>query len=76
VAGWEVDAYWPSHRLIVELDGWSYHRSRQAFERDRRKDADLTAAGHRVIRITSRRLAHEPHAVTAQLAALLATTPA
>ena len=76
VAGWEVDAYWPAHRLIVELDGWSYHRSRQAFERDRRKDAHLTAAGHRVVRVTWRRLNQQPLAVTAQLGALLAATPA
>jgi very-short-patch-repair endonuclease len=76
VAGWEVDAHWPAHRLIVEIDGWNFHSSRRAFERDRHKDAQLTATGQRVIRITHRRLTHQPHTVTAQLAALLAATPA
>ena len=76
VAGWEVDAFWPAQRLIVEVDGWTYHRTRQAFERDRRKDAALQAAGYRVIRITGRRLTTEPYAVTAQLTLLLAATPA
>ena len=72
VAGYEVDAYWPAHRLVVEIDGWRYHGTRQAFERDRRKDAALQAAGYRVVRITYRRLRNEPHAVSAQLGALLA----
>jgi len=72
VAGFEVDAYWPAERLIVEVDGWAYHSSREAFERDRRKDAALQAAGYRVVRITWRRLTKEPFSVTAQLGALLA----
>src|SRR5687768_14718047 len=28
VAGHEVDAYWPAERLIVEVDGYKYHRTR------------------------------------------------
>jgi very-short-patch-repair endonuclease len=71
VAGWEVDAFWPRHKLIVEVDGFAYHGNRAAFERDRRKDAALTAAGYRVVRITWRQLVREPHAVVALLARLL-----
>jgi hypothetical protein len=52
----EVDFYWPTHRLIVELDGWETHRTRAAFETDRARDAALTAAGWRVVRFTW----HEP----------------
>ena len=44
VHGYRVDAYFPDHHLIVELDGWATHRTRQAFERDRRQDADILAA--------------------------------
>jgi very-short-patch-repair endonuclease len=50
----EVDFCWPSHRLIVELDGWETHRTRAAFEADRAKDAALQAAGWRVLRFTHR----------------------
>jgi very-short-patch-repair endonuclease len=71
VAGWEVDAYWPRERLIVEVDGYAYHGNRAAFERDRRKDAVLTAAGYTVIRITWRQLKHEPLTVVALLARLI-----
>lgn len=71
VAGREVDAYWAAQRLIVEVDGWRYHGSRWAFERDRRKDAALQAAGYRVVRVTARRLREESYAVAAELAVLL-----
>jgi very-short-patch-repair endonuclease len=71
LAGWEVDAFWPRHRVVVEVDGYAYHGNRAAFERDRRKDAALVAAGYRVVRITWRQLADEPHAVVALLARLL-----
>ncbi|HET8758792.1 MAG TPA: type IV toxin-antitoxin system AbiEi family antitoxin domain-containing protein [Solirubrobacteraceae bacterium] len=71
VAGWEVDALWPRERLVVEVDGFAYHGNRAAFERDRRKDAALVAAGYRVVRITWRQLVDEPHVVVALLARLL-----
>jgi very-short-patch-repair endonuclease len=71
--GYEVDFVWPEARLIVEADGWSAHRSRAAFERDRLRDAALGTAGWRVIRITWRRLMREPGLVAAQLARLLGT---
>jgi uncharacterized protein DUF559/putative AbiEi antitoxin of type IV toxin-antitoxin system len=50
----EVDLYWPAHRLIVETDGYAYHRTRADFETDRRRDAALTAAGYKVLRFTAR----------------------
>ena len=53
VCGYRVDAYFPDHRLIVELDGWATHRTRQAFARDRRQDADILAtAGIPTVRLT------------------------
>jgi very-short-patch-repair endonuclease len=72
VEGYEADFSWPEARLIVEIDGWSSHGTRHAFERDRVRDAEHTAAGWRVVRITRRRLLMEPEAVAAQLARLLA----
>lgn len=71
VAGHEVDMLWPRHRLIVELDGYEYHRTRAAFERDRRRDEDLKVAGYQVIRLTARRLAEEPAMAIGRLGALL-----
>jgi very-short-patch-repair endonuclease len=76
IAGFEVDAAWPSRRMVVELDGHEFHRTRAAFERDRARDAALQVAGYRVLRITYRRLQREPEAVVGQLRALLASKPA
>jgi hypothetical protein len=56
----EVDACWPAQRLVVELDGWEFHRSRRAFQRDRAKTNELTAAGYRVVRFTHHDVAHRP----------------
>jgi Protein of unknown function (DUF559) len=59
VAGFDVDAWWPGSRLAVELDSYTYHGTRAAFERDRARDAALQLAGYRVLRVTDRRLSKE-----------------
>ncbi|MEA2495874.1 MAG: hypothetical protein QOJ29_3785 [Thermoleophilaceae bacterium] len=56
----EADAVWPDAKLIVELDGYAYHRGATAFERDRARDRAAVAAGWRVIRVTWKQLATEP----------------
>jgi very-short-patch-repair endonuclease len=71
VAGWEVDCFWPERKLMVEVDALSTHTSPRAFERDRRKDAELTLRGYMVIRVTRRQILKEPEAVIARLAAAL-----
>lgn len=71
--GWapEVDFFWPAERLVVETDGGAAHTTRQAFERDRRRDQQLTAAGYRVVRFTWRQVRYEPRSVETTLRALL-----
>ena len=63
----EADAVWRSARLIVELDGYAYHRTAAAFERDRARDRAALAAGWRVMRITWRQLASDPRGVIRDL---------
>jgi hypothetical protein len=41
----EVDFLWPARRLVAEVDGWESHRTRSAFEEDRRRDARLKLLG-------------------------------
>ncbi len=72
VQGHLVDLHWPAEGLVVEIDGYAFHAHREAFERDRRRDADLAAAGVRVVRLTWRRITAEPLAVAALLARVLA----
>jgi very-short-patch-repair endonuclease len=71
VLGREVDALWPRQQLIVELDGFAYHRHRAAFERDRARDAALQAAGYRVVRLTHQRMDSEVGSIAAELRRLL-----
>jgi len=73
VAGYEVDAAWHEHRLVVEVDGYEYHRTRAAFEADRVRDAALQREGFRVLRVTDRRLRDDRAGVAADLRALLET---
>ena len=68
IEGVEVDAAWPDRKPIVELDSWEYHRTREEFERDRRKDRRLAAKGWTVLRVTWRDL-DEPGRLAAELAA-------
>jgi very-short-patch-repair endonuclease len=71
VEGLEVDFHWPRARLIVEADGRRHHRTAAAFERDRARDALLTAAGWRVVRFTDRQVRAGPGAVAGLLRRLL-----
>jgi hypothetical protein len=56
VAGREVDMLFAEQRVIVELDGWDFHRDRYAFEDDRERDANGLAAGFVTLRVTWGRL--------------------
>src|SRR5690606_24284588 len=46
-------------RLVIEVDGYAHHGDREAFERDRRRDARLVELGYIVIRVSYRQLAEE-----------------
>ena len=68
----EVDAVWREERLLVELDSFEFHGTRAAFERDRARDAALQLGGHRVLRITWRRLRAERAEIAREIRTLLA----
>lgn len=72
VHGHLVDAVWPELRVVLETDGYRVHGHRSAFERDRKRDLTLAAAGYLVIRVSWRQLCAEPMAVLARLAESLA----
>ncbi|HET7484082.1 MAG TPA: DUF559 domain-containing protein [Solirubrobacterales bacterium] len=55
-----VDFFWPAQRLVVETDGYTYHRDRLAFESDHERTVELTAAGYEVHRATRRMLTWNP----------------
>ncbi|MGM0668412.1 MAG: endonuclease domain-containing protein [Gemmatimonadota bacterium] len=67
VEGYEVDFLWKDAWLVVEVDGFAYRSSRDAFEADRKRDAVLMAAGFRVLRVTWRHITREPEALVVRL---------
>ncbi len=55
----KVDFLWRRERLVVETDGYGFHRSRGSFERDHRRDGLLSLSGWRVQRFTWRQVTRE-----------------
>ncbi len=74
--GYEVDFYWPAHGLVVEVDGYQWHRTRPKFEHDAAKGAALVAGGLALIRFTWRQMEDRPLAVAARLAQAIARADA
>lgn len=60
VKGIEVDFLWREPMVIVECDGFEYHKGRTEFETDRRRDMNLRLAGYEVHRATHRMLTDLP----------------
>lgn len=71
IDGMEVDAAWPQERLAVELDGWAFHSTRLAFQRDRERGNDLAVAGWQLLRFTYADVVRRPAHVAARLAQAL-----
>jgi very-short-patch-repair endonuclease len=62
----------PDARVVVELDGWAYHVTRDRFHHDRERQNRLIGAGWIVLRFTWRDLSERPGYVTATIRAVLA----
>jgi hypothetical protein len=67
-----VDCRWPTHRLTVELDSYTFHGSRHAWELDRRREREAYARGDQHRRYTYGDVFEDPRAMLAELRALLA----
>lgn len=77
VAGERIDVLFAPDRLIIELDGWDTHGTRDAFESDRDQDADILAAtGIPTVRITYDGLHRRPRQQVRRINAILARRPA
>jgi hypothetical protein len=67
IGGRVVDFLWREQKLIVETDGYRYHRGRAAFEDDRARDLELRGLGFEVLRLSHRQVTGEPRHVAAIL---------
>ena len=69
--GRRVDCRWPDRRLTVELDSFAFHNTREAWERDRRREREAYARGDQHRRYTWHDVAEAPAAMLRELSALL-----
>jgi hypothetical protein len=69
--GRRVDCRWPDRRLTVELDSYRYHRSRYAWEQDRRREREARARGDEFRRYTYGDVVESPRLMMAELRLLL-----
>jgi very-short-patch-repair endonuclease len=71
VEGIVVDAFWPEHRLIVEVDSYDFHHTPADRAKDRRNQRKLRQSGYEVRRVTDDELRDEPQAVAQDVEAAL-----
>jgi very-short-patch-repair endonuclease len=67
IEGYLVDFVWRERRLIVEVDGYRYHRAPSRFERDREQDVELGMKGWLTRRFTWLQLKHRAQWVAAAI---------
>jgi very-short-patch-repair endonuclease len=67
VNGFEVDFFWPGLGLIVETDGWRYHRTPSVQSRDALRDQTHTACGFTSLRFSHHQVKYERTYVRAVL---------
>jgi len=72
IEGVEIDFAWRDARLVVEVDGYTYHRSPSAFEADRERDVVLALAGWQVLRFTWAQVTRRPAWVAGAISRRLA----
>lgn len=60
VNDYEVDFYWPDLGLVVETDGWRYHRTPSAQTRDALRSQTHTASGLTPLRFSHYQVKYEP----------------
>jgi Protein of unknown function (DUF559) len=68
VNGFEVDFVWPGLGLVVETDGWRYHRTPATQARDALRDQTHTAAGLTPLRFSHFQVRYEADHVRSVLA--------
>jgi hypothetical protein len=66
-----LDAAWPELHVAVELDGAAFHGSREARERDLRRDTALATLGWVVLRFSYARLMADPEGCRREIEAVL-----
>lgn len=65
-----VDRAWPEAKLIVEIDGRSWHSRERDMRRDRERDREAMRMGWLTVRFLDEEIAHAPDVVVADVEAI------
>ena len=68
-----TDFHWPGLGLVVETDGWRYHRTPGRQARDNRRMQAHAAAGRTAVRVSHYEVRYDEARVEALLASLTAS---
>lgn len=64
---YRVDIYLPASRLAIEFDGFQYHRSKAAFQKDRERQNLFISHGFHPLRFFAKQVFEDLDGVTAQI---------
>jgi very-short-patch-repair endonuclease len=64
---YRVDLVWPEGKLVVEVDGYTFHCSPFAFGQDRHRDYELLITGYRVLRLTHEEIVKDTQRAIAKI---------
>jgi very-short-patch-repair endonuclease len=71
-----IDSCYPDRKLAIEVDGFEFHSSPDAFQRDRERQNRLVALGWTVLRFTWHDVVHRPAYVAKEIADAINRLPA
>jgi hypothetical protein len=69
--GRERDAVFEAEKVIIEIDGYTFHSDHDSFESDRERDTDAADHGYLTVRLTTTRLTQHPAHEAARLRRIL-----
>jgi hypothetical protein len=69
--GRERDAVFEAEKVIIEIDGYTFHNNHDSFESDRERDTDAAEHGYLTVRLTTTRLSQHPAHEAARLRRIL-----
>jgi very-short-patch-repair endonuclease len=67
IGPWTPDFLWPERRVIVETDGYEFHRTAAAQRRDAAKDEFFSSEGFTVVRLTWADVTERPPQTAARI---------
>jgi very-short-patch-repair endonuclease len=67
-----VDLVWQEGKVVVEVDGYKWHSSKQAFSNDRQRDYELAISGYLTLRLPHHEVVADPDRALEKVADMVA----